>query len=397
MVRGIGESAVFGIGEANDAFKELGLSAKQLEKDSPDVAFGKIADAIKNVGNKSRQGILAYKIFGRAGQELVTTLQGGSSAVDAMNDKLERLGVVIGDRQAQMVEKANDAWSDIKLVFEGLGNQLAVNFAPILIEVANKMIHFVEQAGGMSKVAEFIVKAFMFAGAGILDVIKGINLGFSALKTGVLQVASDIVRIMAWAAENIEESVNTIKGLHEEAISLTNTLIADVAGGMSKQLGVLGFEDLELELSFWQQGSDRAARKGARNAAKIYNQEINKEISSFIKSMGVSLGNQSAEEAEKLLSAIAKGWNVGKVPKAFEDMVAKHLGEGFKRASADGLQLEAPDLKGIINNLQTAIGGFKVEGDQGIKLQQEQLSVEKSQLNTLNQMREALAVGAILV
>ena len=396
MVRGIGESAVFGIGEANDAFRELGLSAKELEKDSPDVAFGKIADAINNVAGKARQGILAYKVFGRAGQELITTISGGSAAVDAMNNKLERLGVVIGDEQAQMVEKANDAWADIGMVWSGLGNQLAVNFAPILEQIANRIIHFVEQAGGMGQVAEFIVKAFMFAGAGILDVIKGINLGFSALKTGVLQVASDIVRIMAWAAENIEESFNTIKGLHEEAISLTNTLIADVAGGLSKGAGGLGLEDLELELSFWQRGSDRAARKGARNAAKIYNQEINKEISSFIKSMGVSLGNQSAEEAEKLLSAIAKGWNVGKVPQAFEDMIAKHLGEGFKKADTSGLQLEAPDLKGVINNLQTAIGGFKVEGDRTQRLQQEQLSVEKNQLRTLEQMKNAMALGALI-
>ena len=396
MVRGIGESAVFGIGEANDAFRELGLSAKDLEKDSPEVAFGKIADAINNVSGKARQGILAYKVFGRAGQELITTLSGGSSAVDAMNDKLERLGVVIGDEQAQMVEKANDAWSDIKMVFEGLGNQLAVNFAPILIEVANKLLHFVEQAGGMGQVAEFIVKAVMFAGAGILDVIRGLNLGFSGLKTAVLLVASDIVTTMGWAAENIEESWNTIKGLHEESISLTNTLIADAAGGLSKAAGGLGLEGLELELSFWQRGSDLAARKGARNAAKIYNQEINKEISNFIKSMGVSLGNQSAEEADRLLAAIAEGWNVGKVPEAFENMITEHLGKGFENADLGGLQLEAPDLKGVINNLQTAIGGFKVEGDRTQRLQQEQLSVEKNQLRTLEQMKNAMAVGALI-
>ena len=77
-------------------------------------------------------------------------------------------------------------------------------------------------------------------------------------------------------------------------------------------------------------------------------------------------------------------------------MIENALGEGFGGAKGKGLlELEAPSLKGIVNSLQTAIGGFKIEGDRTERLQQEQLSVEKSQLNTLEQMRLAMATGGL--
>tara|TARA_R100000655_G_scaffold99311_2_gene143120 strand:+ start:513 stop:2030 length:1518 start_codon:yes stop_codon:yes gene_type:complete len=396
MVRGIGESAVFGIGEANDAFKELGLSAKDLEKDNPDVAFGKIADAINNVSGKARQGVLAYKIFGRAGQELLTTLSGGSSAVTKMNEKLETLGVVIGDRQAQMVEKANDAWADIKLVFEGLGNQLAVNFAPILIEIANKLIDFVKQAGGMSKVAEFIVKAFMYVGAFVLDVINIMKIGWHGFKAAVLTAFGVAIEFVGIAVEKMANIWNKGLGLMRAATGTFMTATGKLFGLAGEQIS-----KLNKEVGFYVKMMGLASQLEGRTQTDLgladFTKNYKSELADFLKSIGTNIQDQGTDAAELMLDLIENGFSMGKVPKAFEDMIAKHLGEGFDKASADGLQLEAPDLKGIIHNLQTAIGGFKVEGDQGIKLQQEQLSVEKSQLNTLNQMREALAVGAILV
>ena len=398
MVRGIGESAVFGIGEANDAFRELGLSAKELEKDSPDVAFGKIADAINNVSSKSRQGILAYKVFGRAGQELITTLSGGSSAVDAMNDKLERLGVVIGDKQAQMVEKANDAWSDIKLVWEGLGNQLAVNFAPILIEIANKIIHFVQQAGGMGQVAEAIVKGFMYVGAFVLDVINTLKIGWNGFKFAVLTVFGTIIE---WAGVAIESIVN----MWNKGLGLMETAVGQFAKGMGSVFGFLGDKVFEFG------GDDFAGLGATLNAMGLLAEQTGKsmvdtgladfakdyksEFGELMQLIGQDLQGQGQDAAEQMLSLIADGWSMGKVPQAFENMISKHLGEGFEKADLGGLQLEAPDLKGVINNLQTAIGGFKVEGDRTQRLQEEQLRVEKSQLRTLEQMKNAMAVGGL--
>ena len=404
MTRGIGESAVFGIGEANDAFEELGLSAKQLEQDSPDVAFGKIADAINNVGNKARQGILAYKIFGRAGQELVTTLSGGSAAVDAMTKKLEDLGVVIGDEQAQMVEQANDAWADIKLVWEGLGNQLAVNFAPILTMIAEKLKSMVVNFGGMGKVAEGIVKAFMYAGALVLDAIKVMKIGWQGFQSAVITGAGLLVEGTGHAVNAIVNIWHKGAGAIKMAMAETYNFIAGGLDIVSKLFDdkFTGLEDNWKDnlvsmaagtvADFARQQATKIGTKGLSEFIKDYKSNV----AETLQLIGQNLQDQGTDHAGNILDMLADGWAVGKVPDAFANMIENALGEGFGGAKGKGLlELEAPSLKGIVNSLQTAIGGFKIEGDRTERLQQEQLSVEKSQLNTLEQMRLAMATGGL--
>jgi len=391
MVKNVGE-VTMGIGTATDAFKELGLDANKLQLMQPDKMFGTIADAINQIPTAAQRSSLAYDIFGRAGQELLVTMQGGSQAVDDMRQHLEELGVVIGDEQAQMVEKANDAWADIGLVWKGLQQQLAVNFAPLLEKIANKIIAMVKAFGGMGQVAEFIVKGVLYAGAFVLDVIHGVKLGFYGLRAAVLQVAADIVRGMAWAAEQIETAWNSIKGLHEQAIGWTDQVISAVAGANAAVAELVGWESMGKEMRFLQEGALIAAGDSRENAAKIYAQEINRNISDFLGSIGDSLGDQAADAAGTFLDTLDKGWSMGKVPETFRTLIDNALGEGFKDLEGD-VTLTAPDVKGAAETLQTALGGFKVEGDQTARRQDQQIEIEKSQLIELKKISNNLSTA----
>jgi hypothetical protein len=196
MVRGIGEAAIFSTGEAADALRELGLSATSLEKLSPEKMFGKIADAINKVGNEARQGILAYKIFGRSGQELIVTMKGGSKSIAEMTKKMQQLGVLVSDKHSQMVEKANDAWADIAVVWDGLSKQLAVEFAPVLTLVAEKMLQFVKNAGGMGVVAEYVVLAIAKIGAAAWNMLLKVTKHWYEFKAAIFQVLSDLYGVL---------------------------------------------------------------------------------------------------------------------------------------------------------------------------------------------------------
>ena len=196
MTKNIGESAM-GIGTATDALKELGLKATDLEKMKPERMFGVLADAINKLPTEARKSSIAYDIFGRAGQELIVTMKGGSKAVAEMGKKLKELGILIGDKQANLVEQANDAWADIGLVWDGLSKQLAVHFAPVLIEIATRLRAMIVEFGGMSQVAEFIVRSFFMAGAGIMDMIKIVQVGWLSLQAAVIGGAGSVAMAMA--------------------------------------------------------------------------------------------------------------------------------------------------------------------------------------------------------
>lgn len=224
MVKNVGESAM-GIGTATDALKELRLNATDLEKMAPDEMFGVLADAINQLPTAARKASVAYDIMGRAGQELLVTMAGGSESIDEMRQKLDDLGIVVGDDQARMVEQANDAWADIGLVWRGLSEQLAVNFAPVLIEIADRIRTMIIEFGGMGQVAEFIVRSFFMAGAAILDMIKGVRIVWMGLIAGILQAIGDFYGAVAKILGDDSLAAETAKHFKDSA--------ADIAGSMN--------------------------------------------------------------------------------------------------------------------------------------------------------------------
>ena len=393
MVKNIGESAM-GIGTATDALKELGLNATDLEKMSPEVMFGVLADAINKLPTAARRASVAYDIMGRAGQELLVTMKDGSAGITAMSQKLKDFGVIIGDKQAQMVEKANDAWADIGILWQGLQHQLAVGFAPVLIEIANRLQNFVISAGGMAAVAEVIVKAFMYTGAAALDTITAIQIGFLGLKTAVIQAAADIVMSYARAFQHLAEGMAWLEGLSIKsagiimgAYGFAADMIADAANAMGAET-VAGFVRTTGRLATTLSHVADDMTKGS------WTDRAQSDMADFLKDMGTSLGDQAAETGLELLKKLAEGWNLGKVETTFESLKEKFIGEGFDFEGGVGeINLNAPDIKGAADSLDTAIGAMKVEGDTQSQILEKQLVTEKKQLRTSEAMLTELRRG----
>tara|TARA_R110000824_G_scaffold401762_1_gene615158 strand:+ start:8688 stop:10124 length:1437 start_codon:yes stop_codon:yes gene_type:complete len=391
MVKNIGETAM-GIGTATDALKELGLDAKVLENQSPEKMFGIIADELNKIPTSARRASLASDIFGKVGQELIVTMKGGSASIGEMAEKLESLGVIIGDKQAQMVEKANDAWADIGLVWSGLANQLAVEFAPILTTIANKIIEFVKNAGGMGKIAEFIVKAFFYVGATVLDVIRVMQLGWLGLKTAVIQVAADITMAMSWATQKIAEGFAWLEGASIKSAGVIATAygwaaskVADAAQAMGADT-IAGFARSTSMIGTAMGRAADAATEGS------WTDNIQSDMADFLKSMGTNLGGQAAESGQELQKLWAEGWNMGKVPDFFKELRESMMGEGFDLGEGGAMNIEmtSDQIKGAVDSLQTAMGGFKVEGDGQTRLLQSALNVEEKQLQTSKEILTAI-------
>jgi len=391
MTRGVGETLVFGVGEASDAIRELGLKAEDLEKLSPEKMFGVIADSINRVTNSQRAGILAYKMFGRAGQELIVTMKDGSAGVDAMSKKLEELGVVIGDKQSQMVEKANDAWADIGLVWSSLGNQLAVEFAPILTTIANKIIEFVKNAGGMGKVAEWVVKAFFYLGAAVLDVIRAITIGWQSYKWAVLQVWAGVLSGASWVVNKIETLMHGFFTLTLKTASVTGGVLSWLAENASRGLDAMGANTIASIL--------KTASVVTKTFGHVFgimgdlDTKVDRSASDWLKEMGISLQTQADETADDLLKTLSEGWNLDKVPGFFKSLRENMMGEGFDLGAAGQIEMVSPDMKGAVESLQTAIGGFKVEGDGQTRLLENTLNVEKKHLQTSKEILAAVSTN----
>jgi hypothetical protein len=396
MSRSIGEVAVFGIGEAADAFRELGISATELQKLSPEHQFGVIADALNKVSDAGEAGILAYKIFGRSGQELIVTMKEGSAGIDAMAQKLNDLGVIIGDKQAQMVEKANDAWADIGLVWQGLQNQLAVEFAPALTMIANKIVKFIKDSGGMGVVAEYIAKAFFYAGAAVLDTIRIVQIGWLGFKAAVIQVASDIVGVIAYGNQLAAESFNKLKSVGILAASAVASTWGWASGFISDTLNELEFDSAATWVRITGNVAKALAPVMADAGVAKWGESVQNDMVDFLKSISKELGDDAAATGLELLEKLAEGFSLGKVDETFESLKEKFMGKGFDITSGEGeIELTTPDFKGVADSLTTAIGSMKVEADSQSRIASQSLNVEKEHLQTSKDTLTAIRSGGV--
>lgn len=92
-------------GAADEALKELGLSAKDLMALSPDEQFFKIGEAINAIQNPARKAALAMQIFGKSGGQLLAVFAG--SDLDDINKTLGSMPKLVEEFAAEM-GRAND-------------------------------------------------------------------------------------------------------------------------------------------------------------------------------------------------------------------------------------------------------------------------------------------------
>jgi len=104
------------------------------------------------------------KLFDSEGVALVNTLAGGSEGLAKMAEEANILGLAMSRTDTAQIEAANDAILRAKSVFTGLGNQLAVAFAPIIETIANlfrqSAVDTAEFGNIGQRVADALVGAF---------------------------------------------------------------------------------------------------------------------------------------------------------------------------------------------------------------------------------------------
>jgi len=132
--RRMGE-AKMGTGEALRGLEKMNMTAEQLTKIPVDQALELIADRLYGMADAEDRALTLYALFGRAGQELLVMLQGGSDALRAMRKEMRDFGGVFNRFGALQVTRANDAITRLKFAIGGLMTQLTIRLAPVIERV----------------------------------------------------------------------------------------------------------------------------------------------------------------------------------------------------------------------------------------------------------------------
>lgn len=119
MTRNVSEAAT-GTGLAVDAFRELDVSARDLNKLEFDQQMLVLADALNKVESGTRKLVLANDIFGGRASEILKLFKGGAPAVAAYRKELENLGGVVTTQAGTISANYQDSLTNLSAAFDGL-------------------------------------------------------------------------------------------------------------------------------------------------------------------------------------------------------------------------------------------------------------------------------------
>lgn len=190
----VGDAAA-GTGEASDAFKRMGLDARNLVGMSLDEQMIAVAEGLKNVGSEAKQVQTVYEVFGKSGAKLLTTLKGGREELEKWSKFSEKVGISLNRIDTRQLEAANDAMFLAQESTKGLGNSLALGFAPILKGLSDSFVNLAEQSGGFRKEIVEIIDVSATVFGGLLNGFRLLQIALMKSKEGWYIIGAVIVNI----------------------------------------------------------------------------------------------------------------------------------------------------------------------------------------------------------
>ena len=190
-------------GAAADTYDRLGLSAQRVAEMAPTEAFWQQAEAIRNLTSRSEQLRAANQIFGREAEEVIRIIDQGEESFNAIREEMEATGEAISRIDAARVEEANDAITEMRASFGVIGQQLAIQLAPLISGVADRIrgasqegVNFEDRVGDAIDATVTGISFLVDAVEGVrrtfrLTALAGVQ-GFIELRRGALEFAQFI-------------------------------------------------------------------------------------------------------------------------------------------------------------------------------------------------------------
>ena len=240
-------SAFGGNKAAIESFDKIGVSVDGLKRMRPEQQFLAIGEAINRIKDPSEKIAAARDIFGRSGGSLISFFQTARADINEAGIALDRFGVSLAQVDVEKIDAAGDAFGEWKFIVEGIGNQLAKQFAPLILDASDRLVKMIDDAGGVGKAVEVAFDYGVDATGSLLDAVESLEVGWMKLGrtiTGVGVILKDISSVATMPFTDIynaakgDETENRLKAFPEHRREQARKMIEARGGFESEDIDV---------------------------------------------------------------------------------------------------------------------------------------------------------------
>lgn len=126
------DAARQGNAEAIESFRRLGISVDDLKNLTADQLLARTRDAMAGLDDKTARTALTLKLFGRGGTAMMAWLAQAPEDIAALNQQLEKLGLVWNDKQLKTFDDVIKAQREMQLAWLSIQITIARDVVPAL-------------------------------------------------------------------------------------------------------------------------------------------------------------------------------------------------------------------------------------------------------------------------
>lgn len=227
-------AAEVGGGAAASAVKALKLNLAELSGMDVDERVATIADAIRDSGVSSQRAARFAQDLGFEQKEAALFFLQGGDAIRAYRGEVDALGLSLSDVDAAKVVEAQNAMGIFGDLTQGVSQRLAVEFSPILRQVAEDIADLSRETGGFNDEIGLLVDRTVTAAAFVASSVDATGRVFNTLgKTIAVMVlhanreiyefADSIYNGPIEAANELIETLNLVPGVDIAPRGLSET------------------------------------------------------------------------------------------------------------------------------------------------------------------------------
>lgn len=231
--------AVSGNEAAAEGFARLNINIQDFAKMQADERIALVADRVAELGLSGSETASIMKDFGIKNQEAMEILRGGGEVIRRARQEVDEFGLSLSEVDAAMIERANDAMEDMKLVVESLSTKFAVALSPVLVTIAENFNEIQKEGNEFKNDFDKVVEALVFGAGAAANSVQAIAVSL----VGVAAAAVGAFTIAAKAANALDTELGEMAGLSgrwtKNLSQETRDLITLMVPGIGGAIGVM--------------------------------------------------------------------------------------------------------------------------------------------------------------
>lgn len=220
----------------NKAFKELGISQKDIASMSGEQLFSETIKALQGVEDETKRTYLAGKLLGRGATELGALLNMSAEETEAMKKEVHDLGGVMSDEAVKNAARFQDSLQNMQVSLAGVKNNLLGDFLPSFstaMDGLSLVFSGSDVDGGLEKISNGIETM----SKGLVDKApKFFAIGGTILKALLNSITTNLPVLLEAAVPIIMELVTGIITNLPAVITAAVSLIGSIVKGINENL-----------------------------------------------------------------------------------------------------------------------------------------------------------------